>query len=175
MDDFAFLVDMFNHLNELNTKLQGDKQLISDLYHHVGGFHGKLKVWEDLFEEAFVDEDTFPILSKKANIEEICERYMEKLSALREESERQFADFKSVKDELCAFSAPHLTEVLIRLQVEVVDLNTDLVYSPLFALGLDILSAYQPLPQTRYPRLKAFASRYISMFGSTYNGVKMAM
>ena len=175
VDDFAFLVDMFNHLNELNTKLQGDKQLISDLYHHVGGFHGKLKVWEDLFEEAFVDEDTFPILSKKANIEEICERYMEKLSALREESERQFADFKSVKDELCAFSAPHLTEVLIRLQVEVVDLNTDLVYSPLFALGLDILSAYQPLPQTRYPRLKAFASRYISMFGSTYNGVKMAM
>ena len=134
VDDFAFLVDMFNQLNELNTKLQGDKQLIFDLYRHVvGGFHGKLKVWEDLFEEAFVDEDYFPTLSKRPNIKERCKRYMEKLSALREEFERRCADFKSVKDELCAFSAPLLTEVAIRLRVDVADLHTDLVYSLLFA------------------------------------------
>ena len=56
-NDFAFLVDMFSHLNKLNTKLQCNKRLISDLYHHVGGFHVKFKVREDLFEEAFVDED----------------------------------------------------------------------------------------------------------------------
>ena len=100
VDDFAFLVDMFNQLNELHTKLQGDKQLISDLYSHVvGGFHGKLKVWEDLFEEAFVDEDYFPTLSKRPNIKERCKRYMEKLSALREEFERRCADFKSVRSE----------------------------------------------------------------------------
>ena len=90
------------------------------------------------------------------------------LFALREEFERRFADFKSVKDEFCAFSAPLLTEVPIRLRVEVADLNTDLVYSPLFAPGLDTLSANQSLPPTRYPRLRAFASRYISMFGSKY-------
>ena len=49
-NDFAFLVDMFSHLNKLNTKLQCNKRLISDLYHHIVGFHRK--VWEDLFEEA---------------------------------------------------------------------------------------------------------------------------
>ena len=134
-NDFAFLVDMFSHLNKLNTKLQCNKRLISDLYHHIVGFHRK--VWEDLFEEAVLL--------------------------------RRFAVFKSVKDELCAFSAPLLTEVPIRVWVEVANMNSDLVNSTLFAPGLDILMAYQYLPPIRYPRLKAFASRYISMFDSNYS------
>ena len=55
---WMILPSWLNHLNELNTNFQGNKQLIADL--NVGGFHVKVKVWEDLFEEAFVDEDYFP-------------------------------------------------------------------------------------------------------------------
>jgi len=36
LNDFAFLVDILTHLNDLDTKLQGKDKLISDLYHHVG-------------------------------------------------------------------------------------------------------------------------------------------
>ncbi|KAF6017168.1 hypothetical protein EB796_024498 [Bugula neritina] len=44
LNDFAFLVDILTHLNDLNTKLQGKDKLISDLYHHVGGFDGMLEL-----------------------------------------------------------------------------------------------------------------------------------
>ncbi|CAK1598966.1 unnamed protein product [Parnassius mnemosyne] len=36
--DLAFLVDITNHLNVLNTRLQGKNQLISQLYAHVSSF-----------------------------------------------------------------------------------------------------------------------------------------
>ena len=42
--DFGFLVDMFVRLNELNTKLQGKGQLISNLYRHIGEFEAKLNL-----------------------------------------------------------------------------------------------------------------------------------
>mgnify|MGYP001792481527 FL=1 len=57
---WMILPSWLNHLNELNTNFQGNRPLISDLYDHIGGLHVKVKVWEDLFEEAFVDEDFVP-------------------------------------------------------------------------------------------------------------------
>ena len=46
MCDFAFLVDITSHVNELNTRLQGKDQLICTMYDHVKSFQVKLKLWE---------------------------------------------------------------------------------------------------------------------------------
>ena len=40
--DFAFAVDVFSHLNELNVKLQGKDQFVHDMYKHVTAFKSKL-------------------------------------------------------------------------------------------------------------------------------------
>ena len=40
--DLAFLVDITTHLNELNTKLQGKNQLVTQLYEHIKAFQLKL-------------------------------------------------------------------------------------------------------------------------------------
>lgn len=45
LTDFAFLVDIAAHLNELNTKLQKREQLIYELYSHIKGFQNKLRLW----------------------------------------------------------------------------------------------------------------------------------
>ena len=40
--DFAFAVDVFSHLNELNVKLQGKDQFVHVMYKHVTAFKSKL-------------------------------------------------------------------------------------------------------------------------------------
>lgn len=35
ISDFAFLVDLTGHLNELNIKLQGKNQMISAMFDHI--------------------------------------------------------------------------------------------------------------------------------------------
>jgi hypothetical protein len=44
--DLAFLIDLTQHLNELNTKLQGKDHLVTDLYSFIKAFEAKLKLWE---------------------------------------------------------------------------------------------------------------------------------
>ncbi|XP_059827451.1 general transcription factor II-I repeat domain-containing protein 2-like [Hypanus sabinus] len=40
--DFAFAVDIFSHMNELNVKLQGKDQFVHDMYTNVKAFKSKL-------------------------------------------------------------------------------------------------------------------------------------
>ncbi|KAJ8018177.1 General transcription factor II-I repeat domain-containing protein 2 [Holothuria leucospilota] len=44
LTDFAFLVDITAHLNELNTKLQKREQVIHELYSHIKSFQNKLRL-----------------------------------------------------------------------------------------------------------------------------------
>ena len=43
--NLAFLSDITHHLNELNLKLQGKKQIIAQMYDHVKSFKVKLRLW----------------------------------------------------------------------------------------------------------------------------------
>lgn len=75
-----------------------------------------MHVCQDLFEDTIFDEEYFPALRKISGISERCEGYMEKLRALIEEFERRFVDFKTIKDELAAFSSPLLTDAPVQLR-----------------------------------------------------------
>ena len=60
--DFAFLIDITSHLNELNTRLQGKDQLISMMFEHIKGFQIKLHLWESQFRVKSCVH--FPTMSK---------------------------------------------------------------------------------------------------------------
>ncbi|PNF30094.1 hypothetical protein B7P43_G03134 [Cryptotermes secundus] len=46
VQDLAFMVDITWHLNDLNLKLQGKRQLVVSLYDSIKAFKLKLKLWE---------------------------------------------------------------------------------------------------------------------------------
>ena len=168
LDDFAFLVDMLQLLNSLNTKLQGKDQLISDMYHCVATFHGHLEIWGNQFEAGEPDSESFPTFTGRPSSPD-TQKYCDVITSLKDEFEKRFMDFKEIKVEICLFSAILLTEdIPARLQLEVIALRNDPVYSAMFVPGQNLHKAYRALPALQYPRLRAFASRLISMFGSTY-------
>lgn len=172
INDFAFMVDILSHLNELNTKLQGNNHVVSELYHRVGGFMGQLVVWEGQLKAGEVKDDAFPTLKNRSSIPTAkvdMERYAEFIEGLKAEFERRFQDLKNLEVDICLFSCILISEpVPTRLQMEVIDLRHDLVYSSMFKPGEDIRKAYQGLLALKYPRLKALAAQFLYMFGSTY-------
>lgn len=46
MSDFAYLIDITLHLNDLNLRLQCQNQLIHNLFDNVKSFESKLQLWE---------------------------------------------------------------------------------------------------------------------------------
>jgi len=79
--DFAFAVDILSHMNELNTKLQG--QFVEDLYTNVRAFKSNLLFSPDTFQAKF---HSFPHASraeggdtKSAEIQKITGRTARKI------------------------------------------------------------------------------------------------
>ena len=66
INDFSFLLDITTHLNVLNCKLQGPKQLICDMYNHVTAFQAKLQLWKEQLQNQMTSH--FPTLSEQPNI-----------------------------------------------------------------------------------------------------------
>ena len=83
LQDFAFLVDITTHLNELNTKLQGKDQLVTHLYEHIEAFQVKLRLWEKQLHEN--KSDHFHRLRKLTGISTNLNRYAEEITTLRAE------------------------------------------------------------------------------------------
>jgi hypothetical protein len=48
--ELAFLTDITKQMNDLNMKLQGKQQNVSNLFGHVNGFHNKLKLFKTAIE-----------------------------------------------------------------------------------------------------------------------------
>ena len=54
MIDLAFLVDMAQHLSDLNTKLEGKKQLANKMLEHIQSFNQKLDFFKSQLEKDVV-------------------------------------------------------------------------------------------------------------------------
>jgi hypothetical protein len=48
--ELAFLMDITKHMNDLNMKLLGKQQNVSNLFGHVNGFRNKLKLFKTSIE-----------------------------------------------------------------------------------------------------------------------------
>ncbi|XP_072377810.1 general transcription factor II-I repeat domain-containing protein 2-like [Diabrotica undecimpunctata] len=78
--DLAFLVDITNHLNVLNTRLQGKNQLISQLYAHVSSFQCKLTVFRSQLNSGNYNHfSNYKKMTEKFNKTAINFSYVEKL------------------------------------------------------------------------------------------------
>uniref|UniRef100_A0A8D9BI68 General transcription factor II-I repeat domain-containing protein 2 n=1 Tax=Cacopsylla melanoneura TaxID=428564 RepID=A0A8D9BI68_9HEMI len=65
LQDFAFLVDITEKLNDINTKLQGKDKCILEMLSEVTAFSIKLKLFPSLFITLLVDELFSLILGNK--------------------------------------------------------------------------------------------------------------
>ena len=83
--------------------------------------------------------------------------------------QERFSDLDSKAEEVRLFQNPFEADVAScsdELQLEVIDLQANDLLRDKFKEGL--LSFYQFLPKEDFPNVKAFASRYLSIFGTTY-------
>ena len=67
LSDLAFLTDVTQHLNELNLKLQGSKQVITVMYDRVKSFRCKLSLWVKQLESNNLAH--FPALQSLPQVE----------------------------------------------------------------------------------------------------------
>lgn len=166
--NMAFLTDISHHMNELNLKLQGRNQTVPQLVGHLDGFVNKLKVFIASLEKANLVH--FP--SCKEIMEEIptsdfsfC---IPKLNMLLESFNERFLDFNELRPHLFLFNNPMTCDISQQddaLQLELCDLQSDPVFQKRPETGVEFWSR---LPEDKYPKLRDFGKKIVSMFGSTY-------
>nr|CAI5839156.1 unnamed protein product [Callosobruchus analis] len=101
----AFYVDLTKHVNELNLRLQGENQLLPDLYTNIKSFWKKLIL--------HTTETEFPIDSA-----------IENLSALKINFDARFSDFDAIANQIKIFQNPFHTDIETlapELQMEMIE------------------------------------------------------
>ena len=94
--DEVFSVDILVKLNKLNIKLQGKGVFTRELFVEIVSFQVKLGLFStQLSAHNFVH---FLVLQTQTVPQGCSEKCSEQVSALKAESARRFADFKSMKD-----------------------------------------------------------------------------
>ena len=174
----AFLVDMTSELNQLNLKLQGPNQLVTDLIKHVDFFDLKLEMIEGNIREANFTK--LPML--KNNPPSDTSELLVYMANLRLQFSTRFADIRAYANELLLFSNPVLVnwreEVHSDFQLELMELQTDPDMKIIFERTklkkvedrLPLMDFYQKyVHEARsYPKLIAHAKKMACIFGSTY-------
>lgn len=170
--DFAFLVDITEHLNNLNTKLQGKNLIVTQQFSIVQAFEIKLKLWESQLREQKLDH--FACIREIGNYtaDKLVD-FSDRLLDLIAEFDRRFADFRELNtNEFALFNNLFTFDVNkapTYMQLELIDLQCDTALKSKFN-EVDILTFYTKYlkNQKSYPKLRNYAARILSMFGSSY-------
>ena len=102
LNDLAFLADVTDHLDQLNTKLQGANQIVSHMYDHVRAFAGKLIMFCSQLEKLnFTHFPSMSILSPAST-----GAYVPAITDLREEFTRRFQDFSTHSSKFDVLTKP---------------------------------------------------------------------
>lgn len=169
LQDLAFMVDITEHLNNLNKMLQGRKKIVTQYYDSIRAFKLKLTLWET--QMASGDPAHFPCLRDvcAASVNPDVRQYKDKISGLLREFEKRFQVFSELETEFAIFRSPftvRASDVPVDMQLEIIDLQCDVELKDKFAsVGLDTFYQYL-LPG--YPKLTALAAKMLCMFGTTY-------
>ena len=90
MCDFAFCVDITQHLNVLNSNLQGQNKVITEMFDKIKAFESKLRIWNRQLKSNNMVH--FPIL-KKENPSE-TKKYAEEIQRLQKDFSLRFKNFR---------------------------------------------------------------------------------
>jgi len=167
--DLAFLTDLTGHLNALNLKLQGKRQVITQMYDSVKSFKVKLSLFQrQLIVGNLAHFSTLNSLGKVEN--QSLKEYADIISDLHQQFVLRFNDFKALEPHFQLFATPFAVEIeniAEELQMELVDLQCDSILKQKYS-DVGILEFYQFVSKERFPMLLSAAVRMIAMFGSTY-------
>ncbi|XP_055377146.1 general transcription factor II-I repeat domain-containing protein 2-like [Condylostylus longicornis] len=156
LQDFSFMVDITKHLSDLNLKLQGKDQIITNMCDQVNAFKCKLVLWEKQLKNE--DLMHFPTCNMyKSSLGETAsyQKYAEKILSLRNELflVSRFSDFKSLEE-----SVPN------HMQMEVIDIQCDSDLKAKF-IEVGVSEFYKYLP-ARFENTRKLAYEIMSMFGN---------
>ena len=169
LQDFAFLVDITTHHNELNTKLQGKDQLVTHLYEHIKAFQVKLRLWEKQLHEN--KSDHFHRLRKLTGISTNLNRYAEEITTLRAEFSERMASFDTHQEAFTIIASPFtvdLEQTTVIYQMELAELQCNSNLKEKF-INTSLLEFYRLyLSKTMFPNLHTHALKIATLFGSTY-------
>lgn len=170
LQDLSFMVDITKHLSDLNTKLQGPRQVITDMHDHVKAFKCKMMLWKNQLAvdnlshfptcKAYQESTSGPISYKM---------YTEKMGSLLSEFEKRFQDFKSQENNFSLFTGLFtidIDKVPPHLQMEVIEIQCQTHLKEKFD-SVGTFEFYKYLP-FQYQEMRKFACKILSMFGSTY-------
>lgn len=170
--DLAFMVDITQHLNNLNKTLQGRKHVVTQYYDCITAFKLKLSLWKTQLSSG--ETVHFPCLRAvvgprigKRNAG--MARYADHITVLAQEFERRFQVFSELQQEFAFFRSPFTvkaSDMPADIQLEIIDLQCDSDMRRKFeSVGLDTFYQFL-LP--KYPKLTTLAAKVLSMFGTTY-------
>lgn len=168
LSELAFLVDITQHLNELNLKLQIQKQTISNLMHHINGFRNRLAIFKiELMKDELIH---FPCCEElKTDFLSISFIHLSDfINNISNEFNVRFADFDNLKNDIILFNNPMIVAIdqqKVEYRMELCDLQADPFLIGRTESGLKF---FKLLSETSYPKLKDFSLKICSMFGSTY-------
>lgn len=106
LQDLAFMVDITEHLNNLNKMLQGRKKIVTQYYDSIRAFKLKLTLWET--QMASGDPAHFPCLRDvcTASVNPDVRQYKDKISGLLREFDKRFQVFSELETEFAVFRSP---------------------------------------------------------------------
>ncbi|KAL4125892.1 hypothetical protein QTP88_010129 [Uroleucon formosanum] len=164
----AFLTNISQHLNKLNLQLQGRKQTISQIIGFLDGFRKKLELFKNVFvENKLIHFPCCEVIKQEFDNEFNFEHCITHIDELIVEFKRRFEEIELMRPQINLFNNPMAVEIEKQdpsLQLELCELQTDPFLS---AKEIDV-SFSKTLPVEKYPILRDFALKMLSMFGTTY-------
>ena len=167
----AFFADMTGHMNQLNLKLQGKANLISDYFVHVKAFRAKLALLEG--QVKVKNFAHFPCCEKfhaESKVEFPSSFANEIISDLKKQFQERFADLDAKANEIRLFHNPfdcNAENLPTQFQMEIIDLQADDRLKDKYREG-NLIEFYKCLQPDQFPNLIKFAYSFVSIFGTTY-------
>lgn len=172
LTDLAFLVDITSHLNDLNIKLQGKDQLVTNLFDHIRTFQTKLLLWENQISKG--NTVHFPCLTESASMvgaNKNIKKYTEQIIVLKTEFQSRFADFTAHELDFKLFGSPFSIDANSApesMQMELIELQCNSELERKFR-EVPVIEFYkQYISRDSYPSLRFHALKMVAQFPSTY-------
>ena len=128
--NLAFLTDITGHLNELNLKLQGSDQLVTEMYSHILAFERKLDLWKSQIKvKNFIHFKCLDKVNKQfESIDFDFESVANVIENLKIQFQQRFDDFENEKFVFNLFTEPFdisVNEAPDAIQMELIKLQAN--------------------------------------------------
>ncbi|XP_066239740.1 general transcription factor II-I repeat domain-containing protein 2-like [Saccopteryx leptura] len=163
LSDLAFLTDVTQHLNALNSELQGSKQLITVMFDRIKSFRCKLTLWAaDRWQHGSF------LCSKVVRCVDLqrLKDYADMLTRLRDDFEHRFQEFTALEPHFALFATPFTVDVQSvpeEVQMELLDLQCDTILKQKYA-DVGVPDFYKSVPREKFPILVCRAARILAVW-----------